>query len=182
MNNDIAERLAAIKLLAFDVDGVLTDGGIILGAEMEELKRFDVKDGAGIALAQRAGLIVALVTGRQSGCVSRRAAELKIKEVHQGVKEKAAMLQSIATRHLLRPEEILYMGDDIPDLTAFAYAGVSVAPADAVEEIRSSVMIVTQNPGGHGAVREICELVLVAQGKWTDVVSGYRNVAQRLEQ
>ncbi|HMZ51596.1 MAG TPA: HAD hydrolase family protein [Candidatus Sumerlaeota bacterium] len=180
MKTELKERLSRIRLLAFDVDGVLTDGSIILGDDIEA-KRFNVKDGAGIALAQRAGLLVAFVTARESRCVQRRGEELRVADVLQGATDKQGSLNHLARKYQLGIEDVLYMGDDFPDLAALRIAGVSVAPADAAEEIRSLVDIVTVSNGGRGAVREICEVVLKAQNKWESVVAAFSGRAQELK-
>ncbi|MCC6546701.1 HAD hydrolase family protein [Candidatus Sumerlaeota bacterium] len=177
---ELKKRLTRIRLLAFDVDGVLTDGSIVLGDDME-VKRFNVKDGAGIALAQKGGLLVSFVTARESKCVARRAEELRIADVIQGTTDKQGSLMHLARKHQLSVDDILYMGDDFPDFSALRVAGVSVAPADAVEEIRSIVDIVTDARGGRGAVREICEQVLKAQDRWDDLIAAYQARSQELK-
>lgn len=155
-------RLKALKLLAFDVDGTLTDGAIFLGAT-DELKRFDVKDGAGLAMARKAGLKIAFVTGRTSECVARRAAELSVDECHQGVGDKVAVLKSIGERHGIAPGEMLFMGDDLPDLPAMKFAGIAACPFDAVEDVRAVCALVSTKGGGKGAAREVAEAVLRAR-------------------
>lgn len=173
MNPELIAKLRALRLLAFDVDGVMTDGAIVLGLD-EELKQFDVKDGAGVVLARRSGLLTAIVTGRESRCVIRRAEELQITELHQSVTDKVAVLRQMAERNGIESGQILYMGDDLPDLGALEFAGVSAAPADAAAEVRALADIVTEARGGHGAVRELCEVVLRAQGKWDAIVAEYK--------
>lgn len=174
MTNDVQliQKLRRVRLIALDVDGVLTDGGIYMQGPLET-KRFDVKDGAGIVVAQKAGLTVALITGRSSEAVARRAEELGIKEVHQAVKDKLYVLKAVATRSHIKREEVLYMGDDLPDLACLNWSGVSVAPADADADVASRAMLVTKAPGGRGAVREMIEYVLKAQDLWTTVIHAY---------
>ena len=151
-----------------DVDGVLTDGRITWGysadGTLSEAKSFDVKDGLGISLALAAGLQIAWITGRQSPLVARRAEELKVTHLCQGARDKRAVLNELAARLSLQPEQILYVGDDLNDLPAFTVAGVKVAVADAVAEFRAAADWVTTAPGGQGAVREVIDAVLSAQG------------------
>lgn len=178
---DLQQRLAAIRLLAFDVDGVLTDGGIYLG-EGIELKRFDVQDGAGIALARRAGYHVAFITGRESQAVVRRAEELRVTHVYQGVKNKVAAIGELCARLLLTPNQALFMGDDLPDIPIFKAVGLAVAPANASADAKAHAHLVTQASGGAGAVRELCELILKTQGTWDAAVADYLGERGRKEQ
>jgi 3-deoxy-D-manno-octulosonate 8-phosphate phosphatase (KDO 8-P phosphatase) len=178
MDNAVLERkLKPIRLLAMDVDGVLTDGVITLGAsesgERIELKSFHVKDGLGLGLAQAAGLEIAWITGRLSPVVAQRAAELGVQHVSQWARNKRRVLTELATRLELQPEQVLYIGDDLNDSPGFEVAGVTVTVADASSFIRSRVDWVTYAPGGHGAVREVVERVLQAQGRWELAVSGF---------
>jgi len=166
------EALKNIRLVALDVDGVLTDGGIYLGAS-EELKRFEAKDGAGIAMLRKAGLTVALITGRQSTLVERRAKELNITEVHQGVKDKVEVLREVCQRLSIAADQVAYMGDDLPDMAALRWAGVGAAPADAVAEVQSAARWVSTKCGGGGAVRELAEAVLKAHGTWGKTVQAF---------
>jgi 3-deoxy-D-manno-octulosonate 8-phosphate phosphatase (KDO 8-P phosphatase) len=171
------DRLSGIRLLAMDVDGVLTDGEITWCAgpsgELSELKSFNVKDGLGLSLARAAGLHVAWITGRVSPIVERRAAELGVQEVCQWARNKQAVLREIVGRLDLRPEQVLYIGDDLNDLPAFSAAGVRVAPADAVPAVREQADWVTDAGGGRGAVREVVEAVLRAQGRWDEAVAAF---------
>ncbi|MDX2176621.1 MAG: HAD hydrolase family protein [Candidatus Sumerlaeia bacterium] len=161
-----------MKLIALDVDGVLAERGIIIGAD-SEMKRFDIQDGQGIVVAQKAQLVFAIISGRDSAATTRRAKELGIAEVFQGVRAKTGVLKQIAARHNLHHEAVLYMGDDIQDLGPMAWAGVSAAPANANGEVLGRVDIVTRAEGGRGAVREVVELVLKAQNLWSAVVEAY---------
>lgn len=169
---ELIKSLQRIRLIAFDVDGVLTDGGVYVGQE-RELKRFDIKDGHGIVVAQRAGITFALVSGRASTATDVRAKELGITEVHQGVRDKKSVLAGIAARAEVTADQVLFMGDDIQDLGVMAWAGCSAAPCDASPEVLSRAMIVTKLPGGRGAAREVIELVLKAQGSWRAVLEAY---------
>jgi 3-deoxy-D-manno-octulosonate 8-phosphate phosphatase (KDO 8-P phosphatase) len=161
-----AARATRVRLLVLDVDGVLTDGGLFYGPEGEELKRFDVQDGLAIVEAQRAGLAVAIISGRRSVAVSRRAAELGVAEVHQGVGDKTAVLEALRERSGLAPSDLAVMGDDLPDLPLMRRAGLALAPANAVAEVRRRAHWVSRRPGGGGAVREAIEWLLRARRAW----------------
>jgi 3-deoxy-D-manno-octulosonate 8-phosphate phosphatase (KDO 8-P phosphatase) len=160
-----ASRLAAIRLVAMDVDGVLTDGGIWYTDQGDELKRFDVRDGQGLVLLRDAGVVTAFVTRRRSQIVERRARELGIVEVHQDAADKAAIVQGLLKRHGVRAADACYVGDDLGDLPAMALVGVPVAVADAVAAVRRAAAYVTRAHGGRGAIRELCDLILSARSK-----------------
>ena len=162
-----------IRLLALDVDGVLTDGGLYIGADGETCKRFNVQDGLAISCALRNNLIVAIITGRQSEIVCRRAAEVGITEIYQGVKNKKVMLAALAAKHSLQLTEVAYMGDDLNDLSALSIAGLSCAPANAVQEVKERVHFIAAKNGGEGAVREVVETILKARGGWAQIVAAY---------
>ncbi len=169
----LQEKAAAIRLLALDVDGVLTDGSIDIGAEGELFKRFNAKDGLGISIALRLGLQVAVITGRNSAIVARRCEELGIKLLCQGVKDKFARLTELAASLGLAREQVAFLGDDLNDLPAFAAAGLKLAPADAALEVKAAADCVTEAQGGRGAVRQAVELLLKARGLWTEVIASY---------
>jgi 3-deoxy-D-manno-octulosonate 8-phosphate phosphatase (KDO 8-P phosphatase) len=171
----LADRCAAIALLIVDVDGVLTDGGIIYGDDGVELKQFHVRDGSGLKLWQRAGKRAALISGRQSRVVEVRAAELGIAPVVQGAADKLPAYRQILADSGLRPEQVCFVGDDVPDLPVLRNCGLAVAVADACPEVRADAHYVTRAPGGRGAVRETVELILRGQGLWQDIVERYRN-------
>jgi 3-deoxy-D-manno-octulosonate 8-phosphate phosphatase (KDO 8-P phosphatase) len=158
-------RWGQVRALVTDVDGVLTDGGLYYAESGEELKRFDVRDGQGLVLLREAGLVTAIVTAKQSALVARRARDLGITEVHQRVTDKAAVVADLAQRHRLTVAQVCYVGDDVNDLPAMQAAGVAVAVADAVPLVRRRAHYVTRAPGGHGAIREICDLLLSAHRK-----------------
>lgn len=181
LQKNLLTRLVRVKMLVFDVDGVLTDGGIFIG-DYGESKRFNVRDGMGIALARRAELHVAVLTARKSESVRRRAEELKIDEVHQGVADKLGTLLSIVKRLGIDMDEVLYMGDDINDLPVMGRVGVSVCPADAARDVKDRSHHVTLASGGHGAVREIVEIVLRNQEKWADLLDAYIQECPVVEQ
>ena len=158
-----ASRLAAVRLVAMDVDGVLTDGGICYTERGDELKRFDVRDGQGLVLLRDAGVITAVVTRRHSEIVERRARELGIVEVHQDATDKAAVVRGILARHGVRAADACYVGDDVGDLPAMALIGLPVAVADAVPAVRKAALYITRARAGFGAIRELCDLILSAK-------------------
>jgi 3-deoxy-D-manno-octulosonate 8-phosphate phosphatase (KDO 8-P phosphatase) len=161
----IAARAKKIKLLLLDVDGVLTDGTIILDAQGNETKAFHVRDGHGIKLAQRAGITIGIITGRKSEVVNIRARELGIQEVHQGAHEKIAVYESLLAKYAVRDSEVAFMGDDIVDLDVLKRAGLAVAVADSDPSVRPHVDMITKAAGGRGAVREFINLLLKNRGK-----------------
>jgi 3-deoxy-D-manno-octulosonate 8-phosphate phosphatase (KDO 8-P phosphatase) len=167
------EKARAIKLLILDVDGVLTDGKIVYADRGEELKCFDVKDGHGIKLLLRAGIEVALVTGRKSAAVEHRAQDLGINLVFQKALNKIEAYEELRATQKLRDEELCVMGDDLPDLPILRKCGFSVAVPDSVDEVKREVDYVTNKEAGKGAVREVCEIILKAQGLWGRVTARY---------
>ncbi len=169
----LLEKIRRVKLLILDVDGVLTDGRIIIDDAGLESKQFDVRDGHGLKMLMRCGIAVALLTGRRSRVVEHRAADLGIAQVYQGVWDKAEAFTGILERSTLAPEETAYAGDDVVDVPLLKRVGFSVAVADAVPEARKIVDYVTKRPGGRGAVREVCEIILAAQGRWEEVAARY---------
>ena len=169
----MAVDLGRIKLLLLDVDGVLTDGRIIYDDRSSEAKAFDVKDGHGLKLLQRAGFRVGIITGRQSEVVARRAEELGISLVYQNAKDKRVPFGQILDDLGLSPEEVAYVGDDLIDLPILRQVGFAVAVADASPHIKPHVDLVTEKPGGRGAVREVCDHLLIETGRWDDVTSRY---------
>jgi 3-deoxy-D-manno-octulosonate 8-phosphate phosphatase (KDO 8-P phosphatase) len=166
-----AARARRIRVLLFDVDGVLTDGGVTVHADGSESKRFDIKDGAGIVLARRAGLTVGVLSARQSASTQHRARQLGLDLVRQGVTDKAAELEELMDTHGWQCEDIAYMGDDVVDLPVLRRVGLAACPADAVAEVRTVAHLVSTFPGGHGAARALIEDILHAQGRWDALVS-----------
>jgi len=154
------EQFARIRLMCFDVDGVLTDGGITYTTSGEELKSFHVRDGYGLAQLAKAGIQTAIITGRSSSVVARRAEELRFTHCFQGVKDKKALAEQLLAESGLSWQEMGHMGDDIPDLELLEQVGLACCPQDAVSQVRSVCHVVTQQLGGKGAVREVCELLL----------------------
>jgi 3-deoxy-D-manno-octulosonate 8-phosphate phosphatase (KDO 8-P phosphatase) len=171
---DVLVRARAVRLVILDVDGVLTDGRILYGTGGIEVKAFDVRDGHGVKLAHRAGLRTAIITGRTSDIVARRAEELGIADVIQGSRDKLAAYRELAARLGLADAHIACLGDDVTDLPLLARAGLAVAVAGAVAEARAAAHYVTRRAGGRGAVREALELVLKAQGLWDGLLARYR--------
>lgn len=167
------EQLAKIRLLALDVDGVMTDGSIIIGQEGELSKHFDARDGMGISLALRHGIQVALITGRHSEIVLHRAMELGISSIYENVVYKGKVLEQASNELDIPLEETAFMGDDLNDLPAFGKAAVTFAPADAAPEVRERAMLVSACNGGHGAVRDVIERILKAKGLWDGIVCSY---------
>lgn len=159
-----------IKLIIFDVDGVMTNGKITYDTQGNEFKSFDVKDGARIFYARRLGLICAIITGRESAIVSRRAQELGISDVFQNAKYKRDCFENLLEKYHLTAEETAYFGDDFLDLPVMKRVGLPVAPADAAPEVRQIAKIVTTARGGDGAVAEGVEFILRAQGHWDTIV------------
>lgn len=161
------DTAADIRLLVLDVDGVMTDGRILLDERGEEIKAFHVRDGYGLKRIMAAGVEVVIITGRTSGAVVQRARELGIDEVHQGVEDKGALLDALMRERGLKETHVCSMGDDVPDLPLLERAGLAVAVADAVVEVRDAAALITKQRGGCGAVREICEFILEAKALWT---------------
>ena len=174
----LEERLKAIRLLALDVDGVLTDGTICIGGGGELFKGFNAKDGLGISCALRSKVQVAVITGRSSEIIHRRCQELGITLLREGVKDKFAELELLRQDLGLNTEQVAYMGDDLNDLAAFKAAGLSFAPADGVSDVVERADIVTVADGGRGAVREAIELILRAQSAWNGLVEAYTGCGQ----
>ncbi len=160
------KALSKVKLLILDVDGVLTDGRIIVNDRGEETKHFNAKDGHGLRMLMQARIEVALISGRKSRAAEMRARDLGIAEVHLGVKNKAGVCADLIRRKGLGRSEVCCVGDDLPDLPLFEHAGVAIAVADAVAEIRAAAAFSTRNNGGNGAVREVCETILKAKNLW----------------
>ncbi len=157
---DIRERAGRIKLLILDVDGVLTDGKIYLGPRGEEMKAFHVRDGSALVRCLRAGVAVALISGRRSEAVALRGRELGIGEIHQGVEDKTRVMEELCQRYSCGEEETACLGDDLPDLPLLRRVGLAVAVADSHPALRAAADWVTENRGGEGAVMEVVELIL----------------------
>ena len=172
-DQEIIERAQKIKLLILDCDGVLTDGRIIMMPDGDETKAFDVKDGHAIVMGQRAGLRMAIISGRQSSVVRVRAKELGIAQLHEMAWVKKEPYEKILAEEGVRDEEVCYVGDDVVDIPLMRRAGLGVAVADAVDEVKQNSHIVTTRRGGRGAVREVIEFIMKAQDKWDEAMARY---------
>ena len=173
ITEQIGERAARVKLLVLDVDGVLTDGKIIMDHEGRESKAFDVRDGHGIKLLRGAGIEVAVLTGRSSPVVQHRADDLEIPWVQQGVNDKVKAYQEIARKTGVTDDETCFIGDDLVDIPLLKRVGFPIVVADGAHEAKKCALYVTTAPGGKGAVREVCDLLLQARGKWAEILRRY---------
>lgn len=173
MTDTLKAKLANIRLLVMDVDGVLTDGTIIVNADGAETKQFNVLDGHGIRLWKRAGLDLALISGRASAPTQRRADQLEIEHVFQDCHDKLPVLKSLLEELKLTPEQVAYIGDDLPDLPVLRYVGFSVAVANSVEQLKQNADYTTSCPGGKGAVREVIEFILKSTDRWDALMERY---------
>ena len=176
---NLNDKASSVKLILLDVDGVLTDGAVVIDGDGTESKRFHIRDGIALVWAQRAGLKVGLLSARHSATTNHRAAQLGISLVHQGVASKAAAYDEILRDTAVTEAEVAYMGDDVVDLAVLGRAGLSAAPSDAVAEVRSCVDFVSSCRGGEGAVRELVEMILRVQGQWNAIVSAYQHEGDR---
>ncbi len=165
--------IPTIQLLILDVDGVLTDGGIIRDDAGQQIKRFHVRDGAGVVLWRRLGKDVAIITGKESNVVNHRADELGIQNVYQNIGNKLEAYDQVKDELGVKDDQIAYIGDDLPDLPVLRRVGVPIAVADAVEEVRAVAKYVTKFPGGYGAVRDAIEFLCKEMGVWQQVLDRY---------
>ncbi len=168
-----AKRLQKIKLLVVDNDGVMTDGRIVLGDKGDELKFFDVQDGHGLVMLRRAGLKTVMISGKTSPVNKRRMKELLFCDVYQKALDKLETFEKVLKKYRLAPEEVCYIGDDLIDLPPMRRAGFAAAVASAVPEVRRAAHFVTERKGGRGAVREVVDMLLKAQGLWDEVTKRY---------
>lgn len=168
---DLVARCAPIDLLVSDVDGVLTDGVIAIAADGSEMKRFHVRDGLGFSLWHRAGKRSAILSGRRAEAVERRAAELSIGHVLQGHATKLIPFVELIGKLGLKPNQVCYVGDDLPDLPVLRTVGLAACPADAVPEVRRTAHVIATATGGRGAVRDVIEIILKLQGRWDRLVA-----------
>jgi len=169
----MGDNAASVRLLALDVDGVLTDGRIYYTNQGDEIKAFNIKDGLGIKLLQDSGVKGAIIAGRTSDIVARRASELGIEDIIQGREDKRDALVELCRRHDLALEDCAYMGDDLPDLGAVRACGLGMTVSDGAEQLRAAADWVSTLPGGGGAVREACEYILQARGELAALLSAY---------
>jgi 3-deoxy-D-manno-octulosonate 8-phosphate phosphatase (KDO 8-P phosphatase) len=173
IDNDILERLKRIKMLIVDIDGVMTDGRVIYSVYGDELKFFDVTDGLGITLLNRAGIKTVIITAKKSRIVKMRARDLKVTRAYQGYTNKLVPFKSILFWYKVKPEEICFMGDDLIDIPVLKRVGLAVAVPNALEDVKKYAHYVTSRMGGRGAVREICDMILKSQGLWDSATSKY---------
>ena len=169
----VEDRASRIRLILFDVDGVLTDGKIMLHADGSESKQFDIKDGTAIVWAQRSGITVGLLSARTSAATAQRAAQLGVTLVHQGVSSKLDTFDQIVDDRGVSSDQVAYMGDDVLDLPVLARVGLAAAPCDAAGDVRARVHWVSRQRGGDGAARDLIELILRAQDKWAGLLGSY---------
>lgn len=160
----LAERIKPLRLVAFDVDGVLTDGGLYLSDSGEEFKRFNSLDGHGLKMLKASGVELAIITGRTSKCVELRARNLGITRLYQGVEDKLSAMQALLADLRLTPQAAAFMGDDVVDLPVMLRVGLALSVPAAPQVVRDHAHYVSQREAGHGAVREVCEMILGAQG------------------
>lgn len=170
---DIIERAKKIKLLVLDVDGVLTDGRIIYGNYGDEIKNFDVNDGLGVFLIKKSGLKCVILTAKASKVVTKRAKELKVDKVYHNFHYKIEALKLIKKKFKVSDGDICFVGDDLIDIPVLKRAGLAICPASAMEEAKAAAHLITAKKGGRGAVREVCELIMKAQGTWKSVTKVY---------
>lgn len=174
---DFKQRLARVKLLLVDVDGVLTDGRIIYGDHGDELKFFNVQDGFGLVLLQRAGIPSIIITSKKSRINQRRAKELKITKIFQNVKSKLDVYEKLIKKMKLEDSEVCYIADDLIDIPILRRVGAAAAVQNAVEDVKGICHYVTKRNGGHGAVREVIDMLLKSQGKWNTITEGYFKIS-----
>lgn len=170
MDSALKEKIGKIKVLVMDIDGVLTDGRIIIDDRGGEIKNFNVQDGFGIVLLRKAGIKTAIITARHANPVEYRAKDLKINKVYQDASPKMEYYKRMLKELEVTDEEVCFIGDDLPDLAVLRNVGLSVGVPNAVEEVKKEVDYITHKAGGHGAVREVIELILKTQGKWDEIL------------
>ena len=162
-----------IRLVLLDVDGVLTDGRLLIGEDGTESKAFNIRDGHGIKMLQQTGIEVGIITGRTSGSVKHRAADLRVKHLYQGREDKLSVLKELLAKLALQPTQAAFVGDDVIDLPAMLQVGLAVAVNDAHELVKEHAHWVTPSAGGYGAVREVCEMIMRAQGTYATTIQSY---------
>jgi 3-deoxy-D-manno-octulosonate 8-phosphate phosphatase (KDO 8-P phosphatase) len=172
-SDDIVARAKKIKMLVLDVDGVLTDGKLVYGTYGDEIKNFNVNDGLGMFLVKRSGLKCVILTAKASRVVRKRAKELKVDKVYDNFHYKLEAFNKILRKFRLSPEEICFVGDDLIDMPVLKRSGLAVCPPNAVDEVKDAAHFITDKSGGAGAVREVCDLLLRAQGLWEKVTAKY---------
>ncbi|MBU0604671.1 MAG: HAD-IIIA family hydrolase [Candidatus Omnitrophica bacterium] len=173
IGRDVLDRIKKIKVLILDIDGVMTDGHIIYSIYGDELKFFDVQDGFGITLLHRAGIKSVIITAKKSKIVKLRARDMKVAKAYQGCIVKLKAFNYAIKKFRVKPEEVCFIGDDLIDLPILKRVGLAVAVPNAVEEVKQHAHLITSRAGGHGGVRELCDLILKTQGKWDLVTEKY---------
>lgn len=181
ISEKVLEKASKIQALVLDVDGILSDGFVTLTNTGDELKSFDIRDGLGMKLVQKAGIKVVIITGRKSEIVNKRMSELGVDLLIQGREDKGIALQEACEQLEIWSDYCLYMGDDWPDLSAFALAGMKVTVPNGHLELKKRADLVTQAMGGRGAVREVCDLLLQAQDKYDEILAHYLTVSEDAE-
>ena len=171
MNTKLKEIAKKIKIVAFDVDGVMTDGSLTFLEDGREIKTYNAKDGLGVVMLSRAGLITSIITARDNNAVKLRAEMINIKELYMGQKNKLSALNDLAEKYSLSFDEIAYMGDDLPDICVLDKVGLSCCPKDAVKLVREKCKFISLYNGGRGAVRELCDFILDSKGLSFDMIS-----------
>lgn|SRR5574344_432465 len=173
MINDLNLKYCAqnIKAIVFDVDGVLTDGSLIFDENGKESKAFNAKDGQGIVMMNKTGFVTAIITARENGTVRYRFKNLGMTKLYEGCKNKLEALNDLMNEYNLKPSEIAYMGDDLPDICVLKTVGLPSCPNDAVEEVKAYAKFISSKNGGRGAVRELCDFILKASGKYDKISS-----------
>ena len=170
---ELKDKAVRVKVVILDIDGVLTDGRIILGDYGDELKFFDVQDGLGLVLLRQAGLKTVIISAKKSRINHRRAKEMKIIKIYQNAHDKLKVYEKVLKKFKVAPEEVCFIGDDLLDIPVLSRVGLAVAVSNAVQEAKEKAHYVTQNKGGRGAVREVADFVLKAQNKWDQVTQRY---------
>lgn len=174
LNPSLVAKLASVQMLALDVDGILTDGSVTYDSNGTEHKSFNIKDGLGIKLAQQAGIKVAIITGRVSPMVERRANELRIDYLIQGREDKGTALTELEEKSGISLKNIAYMGDDLPDYLAIGMAGIGITVADGHADVQAIANWITTNAGGQGAVREVCDALLVSRDQYQQITASFK--------
>lgn len=170
-NKELIEKAKRIKLAAFDVDGVMTDGSLTFTQDGVEIKTFNAKDGLGVVMLSRADIITSIITARDNNTVKLRAQMIDIKELYMGQKNKLAALDELIEKYNLKYEEIAYMGDDMPDICVLNKVGLACCPKDAVKEVKKVCNFISEKKGGRGAVRELCDFILESKNITYEMIS-----------
>lgn len=171
MNTELKEIAKNIKLVAFDVDGVMTDGSLTFLEDGREIKTYNAKDGLGVVMLSKAGIITSIITARQNGTVEHRAKTINIKELYMGQKNKILALNELIEKYNLKKSEIAYMGDDLPDICVLVEVGLKCCPNDAVDKVKEICNFISSKNGGKGAVRELCDFILKSKNLTYEMIS-----------